>query len=74
MTAKIIVLLDKLKLLEIVKIEDFCMLVMRIASYRLLFADEKCLKGAELFNEKGRDDPLTGEQLLRLVGGVFCNT
>ena len=34
---------------------------------------KKSLKGAELFNEKGRDNILTGDQVLRLVGDNFCN-
>ena len=38
------------------------------------FCRQKSLKGAEQFNKKGRGDPLTGEQVLRLVGGEFCNT
>ena len=74
MTAKICVLLDKFNLLKIVSTKDFCMLVMKIASFRLIFVGKKSLKGVEQFNEKGRGDPLTGEQLLRLVGGNFRNT
>ena len=70
----VLIPLDKLKLSNIVKYEDFCSYVMQIAPYRIVFVDEKSLKGAEFFNEKGRPDPLTGEQVLRLVGGDFCNT
>ena len=47
MTAKVCVLLDKFKLSNIVKTEDFCMLVMKIASFRLIFVGKKSLKGAE---------------------------
>ena len=50
------------------------MLVMKIASFRLIFVGKKSLKGAEQFNEKGRGDPLTGDQVLRLVGGDFRRT
>ena len=74
MTAPELVPLDKLKLSNIVKYKEFCSYVMHVASYRLVFVDEKSLKGAELFNEKGRPDPITGEQVSRLVGGDFRNT
>ena len=74
MTAAILVPLDKLNFSNILKCEDFCMYAMQIATYRLVFVDEKRLKGAELFNEKGRPDPLTGEVITRLVGGDFRNT
>ena len=74
MTAAILVPLDKLKFSNILKYEDFCMYVMQIAPYRLVFVDEKSLKGAELFNEKGRPNPLTGKVITRLVGGDFWNT
>ena len=74
MTAAILVPLDKIKCLNILKYEDICMYVMQIAPYRLVFVDEKSLKGAELFNKKGRPDPLTGEVIMRLVGGAFQNT
>ena len=74
MTAKIRVLLDEFKFSKILKTEDFCMLVMQIASFRLILVDKKSLKGAKLFNEKGRGDPLTGDQVLRLVGGDFRHT
>ena len=74
MTATILVPLDKHFLLNILKYKDFCMYVAQIAPYRLVFVDEKSLKGAELFNEKGRPDLLTGEVIMRLVGGDFRNT
>ena len=72
--AKICVLLDKFNLLKIVKTKDFCMLVMKIASFRLIYVGKKSLKGAEQFNEKSRGASLTGDQVLRLVGCDFCRT
>ena len=41
MTAAFLIPLDKLKLENIMKYKDFCMLVMQISSYRLVFVDEK---------------------------------
>ena len=74
MTVTILVPLDKLKFSNILKYEDFRMYVIQIAPYRLVFVDEKSLKGAELFNKKGRLDPLTDKVITRLVGGNFRNT
>ena len=45
-----------------------------IGSDRLCFVDEKSLKGAELFNVKGRADPLTGEPPVHVVNPDFRNT
>ena len=74
MMAAILVPLDKQHFSNILKYEDFCMYMAQIAPYRLVFVDEKSLKGAELFNKKGRPDPLTGKVITRLVGGDFRNT
>ena len=74
MTTAILVPLDKLTFSKILKYKDFCMYVMQIALYRLVFVDEKSLKGAEIFNKKGMPNPLTGEVITRLVGGDFWNT
>ena len=74
MTAQICVLQDKLKFSKILKNQGRLYLgdVDRILQAH--FCKLKSLKGAEQFNQKGRGDPLTGEQVLRLVGGDFRNT
>ena len=45
-----------------------------IGSERLCFVDEKSLQGSELFNVKGRADPLTGEGPAHIVKSDFGNT
>ena len=45
-----------------------------INAERICFVDEKSLKGAELFNVKGRGDPLTGERPFHIVNLDFRNT
>ena len=41
MTVPVLIPLDKLKLSNIVKYEDFCLYVMQIAPYRIVFVDKK---------------------------------
>ena len=45
---------------NILRLLEFIDKILRINPYRLKFCDKKHLKGAELFNRKGRRDPLTG--------------
>ena len=45
-----------------------------VASEHLVFVDKKSVKGCELYNKKGRSDPLTGEQPVEIVPSDFRNT
>jgi hypothetical protein len=46
----------------------------QIAPHRLVFGDEKHLKGQDLFNRKNRKNPMTGEIPLMMVNPDFRNT
>ncbi len=48
--------------------------VEQISPWRLVFGDEKPLKGGELFNCWGRADPLTGTFEELVVDLDWCNT
>ena len=54
--------------------ESFCAFVSGIGAKHLCFVDEKSLRGAELFNVKGRADPLTGERPVHIVNPDFQNS
>ena len=45
-----------------------------ISSRRFCFFDEKSLKGSELYNTKGRSDPLSGLAPVNAVTPDFRNT
>ena len=38
-----------------------------------MFCDEKSLKGQEVYNRRGRADPLSGDKLQQYVTGDFHN-
>ena len=44
-----------------------------IDTNRLVFTDEKSLKGVEIFNKKGRQDPFSGTKLVEYVTRDFRN-
>jgi hypothetical protein len=48
--------------------------IARIDPFRLKFGDEKPLKGEDLFNRKGRANPLNGEREPIIVDSDFRNT
>jgi len=51
---------DKFKYENVARAREFIDVVQRIDPVRLKFCDEKHLKGAEIYNQKCRRDPLTG--------------
>ena len=72
--AAVLVPIDKLKFKNVVRYDDYCGFVRGIPSERLVFVDEKSVKGCELYNKKGRTDPLTGDKPVQIVPPDFRNT
>ena len=66
--------MDKFRPENINSYESYCAFVSGIASERICFVDEKSLRGAELFNVKGRSDPITGVPPSHIVNPDFRNT
>ena len=66
--------IDKMKFQNVVRYDDYCGYVRGVSTYRIVFVDEKSLKGCELYNRRGRSDPLTGEQPMQIVDSDFRNT
>jgi len=66
--------IDKFKLDNISRVIDYIQLVLSLDPRCLKFADEKSLKGAEIFNRKVRKDPLTGAVKPILTDPDFRNT
>ncbi len=66
--------IDKYKPENILRLLEFMDKILRINPYRLKFCDEKHLKGAELFNWKGRRDPITGKVEPLLVDSDWRNS
>jgi len=66
--------IDKFKPNNISRAIDYIQLVLSLDPRRLKFADEKSLKGAEIFNRKVRKDPLTGVVKPILTDPDFRNT
>ena len=65
---------DKFKPENVDRYFEFCQWIRRIPVKRLKFGDEKLLKGAEVFNRKGRKHPVTGKKPEREVDPDFRNT
>ena len=66
--------IDKLRYVNVIKYDEYCCYVRDISTRRLVFVDEKLLKGAELINRKGRGCPVTGQAPVCLVEPDFRNT
>jgi hypothetical protein len=63
---------DKFKAENIIRAYEFLEIIMKVDPDKLVFADEKQLKGQELFNRDVRKDPMTGVapamQWIRILG------
>jgi hypothetical protein len=53
--------IDKFKPENIERAFEYLQVLAQIAPHRLVFGDEKHLKGQDLFNRKNRKNPMTGE-------------
>ena len=65
---------DKFRPENIDNYDGYCAFVEGIASRRFCFLDEKLLKGSELYDAKGRPDPITGCRPTHIVAPDFRNT
>ncbi len=65
---------DKYKPKNILRLLKFMDKILWINPYRLKFCDEKHLKGAKLFNWKGRRDPITDKVEPLLVDSDWQNS
>ena len=74
LVASALVPIDKMKFQNVVRYDEYCGFVRGVPSDRIVFVDEKSLKGGELYNRKGRSDPLTGEHPTQIVDADFRNT
>ena len=66
--------IDKMRPQNIEDYDAYCAYVKGISARQFCFVDEKSLKGAELYNTKGRSDPLTGLAPVNVVTPDFRNT
>ena len=66
--------IDKFRPEHISCYDGFCVYVRDLEMYWFCFCNEKALKGAELFNVKGRADLFTGERPTHVVNSDFRNT
>jgi len=66
--------IDKLRFVNVIKYDNYCGYVRYIPMQRLVFIDEKLLKGVEVANRKGRGCPVTGKPPVCLVSPDFRNT
>ncbi len=66
--------IDKFTPENVLRTIEYWDLIARIDPFRLKFGDEKPLKGSDLFNRKGRADPLKGEREPIIVDSDFRNT
>jgi hypothetical protein len=66
--------LDKFSPENILRVMKHWEFIRQVDPYRLKFGDEKPLKGEDLFNRKGRADPLSGEREPIYVNSDFRNT
>jgi transposase len=65
---------DKFKADNIIRAYEFLEIVLKVDPDKLVFADEKLLKGQELFNRLVRKDPMTGVTPAITVDPDFRNT
>jgi hypothetical protein len=65
---------DKFKADNIIRAYEFLEIVLKVDPDKLVFADEKLLKGQELFNRLVRKDPMTGVVPAVTVDPDFRNT
>jgi hypothetical protein len=65
---------DKFKAENIIRAYEFLEIIMKVDPDKLVFADEKQLKGQELFNRDVRKDPMTGVAPAMTVDPDFRNT
>lgn len=66
--------LDKFSPENILRAMEHWEFIRQVDPFRLKFGDEKPLKGEDLFNRKGRADPLSGEREPIYVDSDFRNT
>ena len=66
--------IDKLRFANVIKYDEYFAYVQYVPARRLVFIDEKMLKGAKVVNRKGRGCPVTGQPPVRLVSPDFRNT
>ena len=64
---------DKLSLKNIIRYDEYLRDISFVDNRRLVFSDEKSLKGREIYNRKGRTDPLSDEPIMQYVTGDFRN-
>ena len=65
---------DKFKPENIIRYFEFVEVINQINPKQIKFGNEKLLKGSEVYNKKGRRDPITGEVLEHIVNSDFRNT
>eukprot|EP00984_Skeletonema_dohrnii_P034680 scaffold33635_cov188-Skeletonema_dohrnii-CCMP3373.AAC.1 len=65
---------DKFRPDNIVKADKYIRMIKLLNFKRLVFGDEKLLKGQELYNRKARINPMTGERPVLTVTPDFRNT
>ena len=65
--------MDKYKISNIMKYDDYLFYISGVNNRRLFFCDEKSLKGSEIYNRRGRADPFSSEKLIQYVTGDFRN-
>ena len=66
--------IDKFTPENVLKVIEHWDFIGRVDPFWLKFGDEKPLKGEDLFNQKGRADPLNGEREPIIVDSDFLNT
>jgi hypothetical protein len=66
--------IDKFTPENVLKVIEHWDFIGRVDPFRLKFGNEKPLKGEDLFNWKGRADPLNGEREPIIVDSDFWNT
>lgn len=62
---------DKLILKNIIRYDEYLWDILFVDNRRLVFLDEKSLKGREIYNRKGRANPLSDEPIMQYVTGNF---
>jgi hypothetical protein len=65
---------DKFRIDNVIKAFEYIHIILTLDPKRLVFADEKLLKGQELFMRKVRVDPMTGEKPAMNPDPDFRNT